>query len=261
MPPLFYSGALVTGALALLMIILGIDTSTNCGSVAVTDKDNLLSESSIPSSHSYSRSLIGAIDELLKKCGIGIGDIDGYAVSIGPGSFTGLRIGLSTCKGFNLATGRPIIPVDTMDAMVDSISSDSEFFQSAIFNLQSSILLLCPVIDARKEEIYTALYKYKDGKVEKIADETAVTPEKRCQAIDRPTIFFGDGLRAYGDFIKSRLKGLACFYYDDMPKNIASSIAFMGAKKLERGDVADPVALKPKYIRRSEAEIKWEGEK
>ncbi|MBI3814503.1 MAG: tRNA (adenosine(37)-N6)-threonylcarbamoyltransferase complex dimerization subunit type 1 TsaB [Nitrospinae bacterium] len=239
------------------MIVLGIDTSTNYGSVAITDKYNLLSESSIPSSNSYSKSLIGTIDELLKKCRIGIGDIDGYAVSIGPGSFTGLRIGLSTCKGFHLASGRPIIPVDTLDAMVESIlnnlnSHDPLMWVPRILNSQ----LLCPVLDARKGEIYTALYKYEDGKAEKIADEMAVTPEKHCQGIDRPAVFFGDGLRTYGDFIKSRLKGLA-FFYDDMPKTIASSIAFMGAKKLERGDVADSGALKPKYIRRSEAEIKF----
>ncbi len=238
------------------MIVLGIDTSTNYGSIAITNKDNLLSESSIPSRDSYSKSLIGAVDELLERCKIEIGDIDGYAVSIGPGSFTGLRIGLSTCKGFHIATGRPVIPVDTLDAMAENIISDSEFFDSEL-RTQNSELLLCPIIDAKKEEVYTAFYKYKYGKIEKMTEERAVAPERHCREIDKPTIFFGDGLRTYGGFIKDRLKGLA-FFYDDMSKTIASSVAFIGAKKLERGDIENSDSLKPKYIRRSEAEIKWE---
>src|SRR3989338_5045262 len=175
------------------MIILGIDTSTNNVSVAIAEGGSLLSESLLPLNSSYSKTLINSLDDLLKKCKIGINDIDGFAVSIGPGSFTGLRIGLSTCKGFNLATGKPIVPVGTLDAMVDSISLDFEFLKSSIFNFQSQILLLCPILDAKKGEVYASLYKCEKGVIKKIEDDMAINPEKLCQKINESVIFFGEG--------------------------------------------------------------------
>ncbi|OGW04191.1 MAG: tRNA (adenosine(37)-N6)-threonylcarbamoyltransferase complex dimerization subunit type 1 TsaB [Nitrospinae bacterium RIFCSPLOWO2_01_FULL_39_10] len=240
------------------MIVFGIDTSTNHGSVAIAEGGSLLSESFLPLNSSYSKTLINSLDDLLKKCKLGINDIDGFAVSIGPGSFTGLRIGLSTCKGFNLATGKPIIPVGTLDAIVESYFSDSGVFQSSIFNIQSPILL-CPILDAKKGEVYASIYKYEEGKIKKVADDMAINPEKLCQKFNEPAIFFGEGIKTYGDFIKNKLNGFA-YFYNNMPKNsVASSIALLGGKKLERGDIEDSTALKPRYIRRSEAEIKLDS--
>jgi tRNA threonylcarbamoyladenosine biosynthesis protein TsaB len=246
------------------MIVLGIDTSTYHGSIAIVENERLLSEFSIPFINSYSKRLISIIDDLLKKCEVKFKDIDGYAIAIGPGSFTGLRIGVSTCKGFSLATGRPVIPVGTLDAMAESILdfgfriSDFKEYKSQIPNHKSQIHLICTLIDAKKGEVFASLYKKIDGKIKKITEDMAINPERLCQEINEPTIFFGDGVKSYGDLIKKRLKGLA-YFYNDVPKNsIAASIAFMGAKKLERGDVPDTASLKPKYIRRPEAEIKWE---
>lgn len=239
------------------MIILGIDTSTNQGSVAIAEDGKLLSESFLLLNSSYSKTLINSLDDLLKKCKIGINDIDGFAVSIGPGSFTGLRIGLSTCKGFNLATGKPIVPVGTLDAITESFFPDSGFLNSALRTPHSE-LLLCPIIDAKKGEVYASLYKYEKGVIKKLEDDMAVNPEKLCQKINEPAIFFGDGIKSYGDFIKDKLKGLAYFYNDAQKNSVAASIALLGGKKMERGDIEDSTALKPKYIRRSEAEIKLE---
>lgn len=230
------------------MRVLGIDTSTNYGSVAIAEKERLLCELPIPLTESYSKGLLNTIDNILEVSKISACDIDGYAISIGPGSFTGLRIGLSTCKGFNLAMERPIIPVETLDAMVDSISLD----------FQSSILLLCPIIDAKRGEVYTSFYRYEGGYIKKVTDDMVISPENLCKKITELTIFFGDGVKPYRDIIKDRLGELA-YFYTGVPKNsIAASIALMGIKKIERGDVVDSMTLKPKYIRRSEAEIKWE---
>ena len=240
------------------MIILGIDTSTNHGSVAIAEDGSLLSESFLPLNSSYSKTLINSLDDLLKKVKIGISDIDGFAVSIGPGSFTGLRIGLSTCKGFNLATGKPIVPVGTLDAIVESFLSAPESLKSTIDNLQSSILFLCPILDAKKGEVYASLYKYEKGVIKKLEDDMAINPEKLCQKINEPVIFFGEGIKQYGDFIKNKLNGLAYFYDDAQKNSVAASIALLGGKKIERGDIEDSTALKPRYIRRSEAEIKLE---
>src|SRR3990170_3905813 len=211
------------------MIILGIDTSTNHGSVAIAEGGSLLSESFLPLNSSYSKTLINSLDDLLKKCKLGINDIDGFAVSIGPGSFTGLRIGLSTCKGFNLATGKPIVPVGTLDAIVESFLSAPESLKSTIDNLQSSILFLCPILDAKKGEVYASLYKYEKGVIKKLEDDMAINPEKLCQKINEPVIFFGEGIKTYGDFIKNKLNGFA-YFYNNMPKNsVASSIALLEA--------------------------------
>lgn len=230
------------------MRVLGIDTSTNYGSVAIAEKERLLCELPIPLTESYSKGLLNTIDNILEVSKISACDIDGYAISIGPGSFTGLRIGLSTCKGFNLAMEQPIIPVETLDAMVDSISLD----------FQSSILLLCPIIDAKRGEVYTSFYRYEGGYIKKVTDDMVISSENLCKKITELTIFFGDGVKPYRDIIKDRLGELA-YFYTGVPKNsIAASIALMGIKKIERGDVVDSMTLKPKYIRRSEAEIKWE---
>ena len=215
------------------MIILGIDTSTNHGSVAIAEDGSLLSESFLPLNSSYSKTLINSLDDLLKKVKIGISDIDGFAVSIGPGSFTGLRIGLSTCKGFNLATGKPIIPVGTLDAIVESFLSDPEFLNSAILNPQSAILL-CPILDAKKGEVYASIYKYEEEKIKNITDDMAINPEKLCEKINEPVIFFGEGIKSYGDFIKNKLNGLAHFYNDAQKNSVAASIALLGGKKRER---------------------------
>lgn len=239
------------------MRILGIDTSTNHGSVAIAEDGRLLSESFLPLNSSYSKTLINFLDGLLKKCKIGINDIDGFAVSIGPGSFTGLRIGLSTCKGFNLATGKPIVPVGTLDAITDSFFPDSGFLNSTLRTPHCE-LLLCPILDAKKGEVYASLYKYEKGVIKKLEDDMAVSPEVLCRKIEEPTIFFGEGIKSYGDFIKNKLNGLAHFYNDAQKNSVAASIAVIGGKKLERGDIEDSTALKPKYIRRSEAEIKLE---
>lgn len=244
------------------MIILGIDTSTNYGSVAIAEKERLLCELPIPLTESYSKGLLNTIDDILEVSKISACDIDGYAISIGPGSFTGLRIGLSTCKGFNLAMERPIIPVETLDAMVDSIyldfQSSDPFTGWVPRNLQSSILLLCPIIDAKRGEVYTSFYRYEEGCLKKVTDDMVISPENLCKKITEPTFFFGDGVKPYRDIIKDRLGELA-YFYTGIPKNsIAASIALMGIKKIERGDVVDSMTLKPKYIRRSEAEIKWE---
>ena len=241
------------------MIVFGIDTSTNHGSVAIAEDGSLLSESFLPLNSSYSKTLINSLDDLLKKVKIGISDIDGFAVSIGPGSFTGLRIGLSTCKGFNLATGKPIVPVGTLDAIVESFLSAPESLKSTIDNLQSSILFLCPILDAKKGEVYASLYKYEKEVIKKLEDDMAVSPEVLCRKIEEPTIFFGEGIKTYGDFIKNKLNGLAHFYNDAQKNSVAASIALLGGKKIERGDIEDSTALKPRYIRRSEAEIKLDS--
>lgn len=225
------------------MIVLGIDTSTPLGSTAVLDNGRLVYEYIDNTKASYSKRLLIMIDNALKGAVINMKRIEGYALAIGPGSFTGLRIGLSICKGFFAATGKPIIGVDTLDALANTLLYPSN--------------LICPILDARKGEVYSALYKYKDNELNKLVDNMVIDPKRLCSMIKEPTIFWGDGIEIYRELLLERLGDMAIFTSETKGYSNAASIAEIGLKILERGDVPNAMTLKPKYIRRSEAEIKW----
>ncbi|MFV1952018.1 MAG: tRNA (adenosine(37)-N6)-threonylcarbamoyltransferase complex dimerization subunit type 1 TsaB [Nitrospinota bacterium] len=225
------------------MIVLGIDTSTLLGSVAVVDNGRLVYEDIDNTKTSYSKRLLLMIDNVLKRTVINMDRIDGYALAIGPGSFTGLRIGLSICKGFFAATGKPIIGVDTLYALANTLTYSSN--------------IICPILNAKKGEVYSALYRYKDNHLNKLTDDMAINPERLCSMINEPAIFVGDGIDVYRELLSERLGNAAIFTPKTKGYSNAASIAEIGLRKLERGDVPNAMTLQPKYIRRSEAEIKW----
>lgn len=225
------------------MIVLGIDTSTLLGSAAVIDNGQLVYEYIDNTKTSYSKRLLIMIDNALKGAVINIERIDGYALAIGPGSFTGLRIGLSVCKGFFAATGKPIIGVDTLDTLANT--------------LKYSPNIICPILNAKKGEVYSALYRYKDNVLNKLTDDMVIDPERLCSMIIEPTIFVGDGIDVYRELLSEKVGNMAIFTPETKGYSNAASIAKIGLKKLERGDVTNAITLKPKYIRCSEAEIKW----
>jgi len=130
------------------MKILAIETSTMMGSVAVMDKTQLIAEYRLNIKGTHSERLVRIIDEVLKDSGLEFKDLDGYAVSIGPGSFTGLRIGITTVKGLAFVTRKPVAAIPTLDALA--------------CNIPFSQYQICPMLDARKKEVYTALYIISD---------------------------------------------------------------------------------------------------
>ena len=131
------------------MKVLGIDTATMMGSIGLIDDEGAIAEYSLNIRATHSERLMPAIDRLLKDSGIMPKDIDGFAVSIGPGSFTGLRIGLATVKGFAMGCNKPVAAVSTLEALA--------------FNLAYAEYLICPILDARRNEVYAAMFK-SDGK-------------------------------------------------------------------------------------------------
>lgn len=227
------------------MKILSLETATMAGSIALTEDEKLIAEVMLDINVAHAERLMGSIEWLLKASHISINDIDAFAISIGPGSFTGLRIGLSTVKGLSYATKKPIIAVPTLDAFAR--------------RLPFSPYNICPMLDARKNEVYTGLYRWLNGVLEKTIPETAIRPDDFLKEINGKTIFMGEGAKVYRELIMDILKTDGLFAPSFMMSPSASSVAEIAIEKLKKGEIADPVSLTPFYIRRSEAEIHWKG--
>ncbi len=227
------------------MKVLGIDTSTSCGSVGLMDDEEVISDYLLNISVTHSERLLGAIEFILREARCPIGNVDGWAISIGPGSFTGLRIGVSTVKGLAFATGKPVAGVSTLDVLASQVTPTSH--------------LICPILDARKKEVYTAFYRYEGGNfLKRQSNYQAIRPEDLVKKIKEPTIFLGDGLKTYGDFLLNSLPSLAIF--PPAPLNIShgSMVAKLGSEFLQKGECLDLSNFTPLYIRPSEAEMKWQ---
>jgi len=228
------------------MKVLGIDTSTRCGSVGLIDEDEVLVEHLLNIPITHSERLLRAIELALSEAGVAIGDLDGWAISLGPGSFTGLRIGVSTIKGLAFATRKPVAGVSTLDVLASQISPTPH--------------LVCPILDARKGEVYTAFYRYHEGRYPvRQSAYHAARPEDLAKSIEEKTIFVGDGVKTYGDYLRESLPGLALF--PPLPLNLphGSLTAVLGLQLLRNREYLDLPTFTPLYIRPSEAELKFKG--
>jgi tRNA threonylcarbamoyladenosine biosynthesis protein TsaB len=227
-------------------MLLAVETATMCGSVGLVTGQGCIGEVSLNSRLTHSRRLLNNVEILMQDTGVSWNDIDGLAISMGPGSFTGLRIGLSTAKGLAMAAEKPMVGVGTLAAM------------AAQFSMTEG--LICPVLDARKKEVYSALFRSSgDGKVEKLTDDLAISPADLCTMLQEPVIMVGDGLSVYGDFFQEQLgdlliKAPAQLYY---PR--ASAVGMLGLEKWMNNDFLDLAASVPTYVRPSEAEIYFKG--
>jgi len=227
------------------MKILAVDTSTRAESVAILEDEIVLAEVYTTSEQTHAKRLMSSIDTTLCMAGIGPEACDAFAVTIGPGSFTGLRIGISTVKGLVFATGKPVAGVSSLDVLAHQFPQCRH--------------LVCPVLDARKGQVYTALYECGDDmRLTKLVDDCAIEPEKWLKQIEQPCLFVGDGIAEYGDLIKEALGERALFAPSYLNTVRASAVAAAGMKQIvERRDV-DVAVLEPYYIRKSDAEIKME---
>jgi tRNA threonylcarbamoyladenosine biosynthesis protein TsaB len=227
------------------MRVLGIDTSTQCGSVGLIEDEHILCEYVLNRRMSHSERLLKTIDRVLEDSGVSIGEIEGFAITIGPGSFTGLRIGVSTVKGLAFATGKSVAGVSTLDALAQ--------------NIEYSSYLICPLLDARKGEVYTALYRNtgKDGLIT-LAPKMAIKPIDLLRRIEGEVLFLGDGIYTYGDVIRRNLGDRAHIAPSHFNFIHGAVVAQLGRQSLERGEYLDLEGFTPQYLRKSEAELTWE---
>ena len=224
------------------MLVLGVETSTMQGGVALVGDDRLVSEYLLNVEATHSERLLPAIDRMLCEAGVGLDAVSGIAVSIGPGSFTGLRIGLSTVKGLAYATGLPVVGVPTLEAMAWTVPFAAE--------------QVCPVLDARKHEVYAALFRYERGVLVRLMADAALAPEALCSKIRMPTLFLGDGLPVYEELFR-RLLGDRMLI-PPLPSRGARPawVAELGRHRLVRGERDSADSLVPRYLRPSEAELR-----
>ncbi len=229
------------------MIILGIETSTRTGSVAIVEEEKIIAEYTLNIKETHTSRLMPAIDHILKDAQLTIHQMDAVAVSLGPGSFTGLRIGVATAKGLCLALRKPLIGIPTLDAFAHNICYTSH--------------LICPLIDARREEVYTAIYRYRlpigRHELEKLTDDMVLPLEELLSQIDHSTIFVGDVFDGYRSLVEKEMQGKASFAPPHLSLPRAANVAVLGLRKLKSGEESDLREIAPLYVRRPEAEVKW----
>lgn len=229
------------------MKVLALDTSSMVASVAVMDDEKLIGEYIINHERTHSQKLMPMIDELLRSCGLTMEAIDLVAVAEGPGSFTGLRIGVATAKGLAHAMDIPVVGVSTLDALA--------------FNLPFCQGLICPLLDARRNQVYTALYQWNGGDLHRIEAPMAVALEEFIEKLlERPekVVFVGDGVEKYRKILWDQLGERVVLPPSTVKMPRASSVAQLALQKAQAGEVESFYALVPDYLRKSEAERQYE---
>ena len=223
------------------MRILTIDTTTNLGSVALVEDDILVGQLDLNLPLTHNQRLINALKTLLDFINITLDAVDVFAVIRGPGSFTGVRIGVATAKGLAYALGKPLIGVNGLDAIAH--------------NFPYTPYLICPIIDARKRQVFTAFYEAKNGQIKRISDYQSITPESLLKGLRRKTIFAGTGVGIYQEIIKKKMKDRCFFPPAQLQRIHPQIIAHLAQEALTQGEESDPIAVVPFYIRPSDAEL------
>lgn len=228
-------------------LILALENSSMCGSVALVTPELCLAEHSLSSTTTHSRRLLTTVQQLMEETGVGWERIDAIAVSAGPGSFTGLRIGLTTAKGLAMAITKPLIAVSSTRTLACQVGWTER--------------LICPVIDARKHEVYTALYRCTGTDAPcRVSEICAITPAGLAERLaGEEVILLGDGSRIYHDLLRERLGPGAHFASPDLYFLRAAALGHSALGKWEKREFIDPASAIPHYIRASEAEINRHG--
>ena len=228
------------------MKLLAVETATSWQSVAIVDGDRVLARHDEDAGKAHGTLLLPVIDRLLEQAGLRLTDLEGLACSIGPGSFTGIRVGLATCLGLRAATDLPLVLVPTLEAMA--------------WNAGATTFPLCPVLTSRRDELYWAIFRRTDGtQMERIQSERVGVPRALAGSLTEPTLVFGEGWVAMGQEIRAALPDPAVVVAgpEEGVKPTATSVACLGIQRLRRGEVAGN-QITPLYVQRAEAELKYE---
>ena len=228
------------------MKILSIETSTMLGGVAIIDETaGLIAETRLNVKTTHSERLMTAVNNTLIQSEMDLDAIDAFAVAIGPGSFTGLRIGLSTVKGLSYATGKPVVTVPTLEAFA--------------WNFHYSAYPVCLMLDARKSEVYSAVYIWEDNSFRTVIDCVSIKPEALLEKLQGKVLFAGEGVLLYKENIIGIMRERAFFAALDKMVPSPANVAMLGMAKAKRREFAEISQAVPAYVRKSEAEVKWKG--
>lgn len=225
------------------MRILAIDSSSLVASVAIIDDDIMTAEYTVNFKKTHSQTLLPMIDEITKMVGVDVKTLDAIAVSGGPGSFTGLRIGSATAKGIGLALEIPIIHVPTIDAMA--------------YNFVGNEKLVCPIMDARRNQVYTGIYTFQGEELVIIKEQCAVSIEEligELNTIGKEVVFAGDGVPVFRELINEKIECPHFFAPPHLNRQRAGAVGTLGGKYFREGKYSDSDNHMPDYLRVSQAE-------
>lgn len=222
------------------MLILSVDSSASPASVCLLEDGKVLAQYYLNAGFTHSQTLMAMVESVLKISMKDSSEIDAFAVNNGPGSFTGVRIGVSAVKGMAYAADKPCIAVSTLESMA--------------YNALTFEGVVCACMDARRSQVYNALFRVSGGSVERLCDDRAVSIEELLSELSdyrEKIVLIGDGAElVYGASQNERI----LLAPPDVRYQKASSTAMIAQEKLKRGEVLSPAALMPTYLRLSQAE-------
>ena len=224
------------------MLILAFETSAKAASVALTENGKLLGESYQNTGLTHSQTLMVMAEDLLKQCGKTASDVTAVAVAEGPGSFTGVRIGVAAAKGFAWGAQLPCVGVSTLEAMAESLGA----WEGTV----------CPVMDARRSQVYNALFAADCGSYTRIRDDRAVSLSElgeELQNMPKPVFLVGDGSKLCYNTLSEKVPGLVLPKEHRMHQR-AVGVAVCAARQLSQGNAPSGAELTPNYLRLSQAE-------
>lgn len=225
------------------MRILAIDSSSMVATVAITTDGILNAEYTINHKKTHSQTLLPMIAEIVKMIEIDMDSIDAVAITGGPGSYTGLRIGSATAKGIGLALNKPIINVPTMDALA--------------YNLYSSQYVICPIMDARRGQVYTEIYKFEETEMKTIKPQCIMMIDeliKELDTIKESVMFLGDGVDVHKQLIDDIMDTKHYYAPASMNRHKASTLGTIAEIYYKNGKTETAKEHKPEYLRLSQAE-------
>jgi tRNA threonylcarbamoyladenosine biosynthesis protein TsaB len=228
------------------MKILAVETATTWQSVAILEDDLILAMHEQEAGGAQGSLLLPTIDRLFSQSGLQLGDLNGLACSMGPGSFTGIRVGLATCLGLRGATGLPLILVPTLEAMARS--------------LEGITVPVCPMLVSRRGEVYWAIFRWtEDGRLDRVVGELVGSPVAFAQSLTEPIVVFGAGWSSMESEVRAALPGSVTVTVGPhhVFKPSAIQVARIGLERLRRGELAGDLVM-PLYVQRAEAEIQYD---
>ena len=224
------------------MLILAFETSAKAASVALMDENKLLGEHYQNTGLTHSQTLMVMAEDVLKQCGKTVSDVTAVAVAEGPGSFTGVRIGVAAAKGFAWGGEVPCYGISTLEAMAESLG----IWQGYV----------CPCMDARRNQVYNALFYVNHGVLERVTQDRAIALSDLSQELkklDGPIFLVGDGAKLCCNTLSGSVPGLI-LPPEHRQHQRAVGVAILAAKKIAAGEYGDGNALTPNYLRLSQAE-------
>ena len=226
------------------MKILAVDSCSQVATCALLVDNTLVCEFVLNDKKTHSIKLLPQIEQMLLVAGLGVSEIDYFACTVGPGSFTGQRIGVATVKGLAHATNKPTVSVSSLEAMA--------------YNITHTDLLICPIMDARREQVYTATFKWENGElICKENDRAMALSDLLDELQNKPVIFLGDGVAVFKQKIIDALGKTAHFAPDHLVHLRGGSVAYCAKKYISHGKICDYNALQPTYLRPCQAEREY----